>query len=298
MKKNNFRVAYLFISISFLFFMLIFLSCKNEVKDIAPEIKLKIDTATIWKDTVLHPGHLMNFEIEASSGEIPITNLVISLNNGTEQVFLDTGMYTHTLRYKVSINKGISQKETWTFMVMNEQRQKSFISVTIHLLPGTQFGEIDTVSMITIGAQGNTTTGSFFSIETQQTYFLEQAYGNQALIDMIYYYDIYESTLSSPAENDVPSIFTGTFGISNWSIRNESRYNLTQLSGNDFDAASNDSLLIVSYDPVNAKRKGKFAKPGDVWAFRNQHGKLGLLYIHSITGSTQGQMVCSVKIQK
>lgn len=279
-------------------FTLLFESCKKDPDLKIPEIRLSMDTSFIWKDTLQPMGSIMKFRIEAQCDEIPITNFVISFNNGKENVLLDTGIYNTTFVYDLSIYKGIADTEQWTFSVMTAQRQKASVTVQIDLQAGAQFGEIDTLEMISLGAQNNLTTRGFLSLTTYQTYFLEEAYNNQSLIDIIYYYDIYESTLSSPNDNDAPVIFTGTYGIANWTVKNESRYNLTDLTEMDFNAASNDSLLIVAYDPVNAKRKGKNAVAGDVWAFRNYEGRLGLLYIHSITGTTDGEMVISIKVQE
>jgi len=271
---------------------------KTETLKEKPCIEFLADSACIFKDTLLPMGTVMKFKIKATALSVPMTNLVVSFNNGSEQVFLDTGIYLNEFYYNLEIVKGASASERWTFMVMNKDREMVSVNAVIGIDTGAVFGSIKEYN-ITLGAQDNTLTGHFFSFTTEEISTLEEAFNNQQWIDIAYYYhSVYESTLSSPNDNDAPSIFTGTYGVSNWQIRNEARYNLTTLSPADFDFANNDSLLIASYDVVNAKRKGKNIVAEQVWAFRIQSGKIGLMKIDSIVPNTNGQVDLSIKIQE
>jgi len=243
-------------------------------------------------------GSLMKFKIKAQSEVMPLTNFVITYNNGSEEYFLDTGIYSHNFEYTLEIIKGIATEETWKFFVMNKSRESSYVSLKIALDTGGVFGAIKTYN-ITLGAQNNTQAGSFFSFSDESVYTLEQAFNNQQLVDISYcYYTESESTLSSPNDNDAPSVFTGTYGISNWQYRNEARYNITSLTSLDFDNVLNDSLLIASYDVVGAKRKGKNIETGQVWAFRIQSGKIGLIEVGNIETGTGGNAALKIKIQE
>lgn len=286
----------------FLFFIgyaMVLNSCNKSDKILEkPFVEFIVDSGCIYKDTILPMGTIMKFKIKATGLNVPITNLVVSFNNGTEQVFLDTGIYSKEFYYDVEIIKGTSASEQWTFMVMNKDREMVSVNAVIGIDTGAVFGDIKDYN-IALGAQDNTQTGQFYSFTTEQVSTLEEAFNNQQTIDIGYYYhSVYESTLSSPNDNDASTIFTGTNGISNWQIRNEARYNLTTLSATDFDNTLNDSLLIASYDVTNAKRKGKNIVVGQVWAFRIQSGKIGLMKIDSIVPNTNGQVDLSIKIQE
>jgi len=295
-KNSIHRNALIFMSFVVMIVMM-FSSCKEETELYVPSIKCVAIPDYVWNDTALSMGTLMKFKIVAECEEMPITNFVISFDNGESKVLLDTGIYDTRFEYVLNIYKGNADVEYWSFSVMNFQRQKASLTLRIDKASGSQFGAVQSFENIELGAQSNSQKGSFFSLSSGQVYTLEEAAANQTFIDIAYYYDAFESTLSSPNDNDAPSIFQGTYGISGWIVRNETRYNITSLDFEAFQGAQNDSLLISSYDPVNAKRKGKFVKSGDVWAFRNCQGRLGLLYVHSLSGTTSGSIVFSVKFQ-
>jgi len=299
------RSAFLFIS-NWKTFVFVLIACfiltiscsKNEKSIEYPLIEFISDSTCLYSDTSLPMGTLMRFKIKASSKFSPITNFVITYNNGTEQYFLDTGIYNNEFYYTLEIIKGTTPAEEWQFSVMNKDRLSASVRIVIELDSGGVFGNIKSHA-VTLGAQNNTQYGHFYSFSNETVYTLEQAYNNQQKADIAYcYYTDYKSTLSSPNDNDAPSVFTGQFGISNWQTRNESRYNLTTLSPADFDNAQKDSLLIASYDVIGAKRKGKDIQEGQVWAFRIQSGKIGLIKVDNIVSNATGKVDLKIKIQE
>ncbi len=301
--KLNLRIAILFRS--YVFFMIIcfsllfMFSCKKDTQlPEKPTIELVADSLCLYADTSLAMGSVMNFKIKAAGERQPLTNFVITYNNVSEAYFLDTGIYSYNFEYDLEVIKGAAAEEIWKFFIMNKDRQTTEVIIKITLDTGGVFGNIKTHN-ITLGAQNNGQFGSFFSFTEQMVYTLEQAYNNQQTTEMAYcFYTEYESTLSSPNDNDAPSVFTGTYGISNWQIRNEARYNLTTLTGSDFDNVQNDSLMIASYDVVGAKRKGKNIATGQVWAFRIQSGKIGLIDVGTIEAGVNGKVDLRIKIQE
>ncbi len=298
-----YRIANLFISlfwgITLLSLILFTTGCqKTEIQLETPVIEILTDSGCISADTSVTMGNHMTFRIKAKGEEVPLTNFVVTYNNGATSYYLDSGMYCKEMIYELTVTKGASAFEEWTFFVMNKARITASISLRVMLDSGAVFSPIEQHN-ITLGAQNNTLYGSFFSFTSDSIYTLEEAFNNQALIDISYYYHAtYESTLSSPNDNDAPSMFTGTYGIGNWTVRNESRYNLTTLTSFDFNNITNDSLLIASYDVVNAKRKGKNIVPGQVWAFRIASGKLGLIYVEETEAGVSGKVVLKIKIQE
>ncbi len=295
----KFSISLLLTFLLFLFAIIGISGCrKTDVATETPVIEILADSACISTDTSLTMGSKMTFRVKAKGQDVPLTNFVVTYNNGTTNYYLDSGIYCHEMVYELTVTKGVSSFEEWTFFVMNKARITSAVSIRIELDSGAVFGSIEQHN-ITLGAQGNSTYGNFYSFTSDSVYTLEEAFNNQALIDISYYYHtLYESTLSSPNDNDAPSIFTGSYGINNWTVKNESRYNLTTLTATDFENITNDSLLIASYDVVNAKRKGKNIIPGQVWAFRIASGKLGLIYVEAIESGESGKADFKIKIQE
>lgn len=273
---------------------------KEAVTDDEPVLSF-LNDSSVYRDTTLAMGSMMKFRVQATGSEDnPITNLVVKADGA---VYLDSGLYSKQVVYELSIQKGSLPVEVWSFFVMNKGRKSHTIQVSVRLADSSSFSPINTYDQVRLGAQSNTNVGSFWAPSDNTVHFLTSACQIQESIHFIYYYGVgalavNECTLSSPNENDAPSVFTGPCGLSDWTTRNESRYLLTALTEQDFQQVTNDSLIIASYSPVLAKRKGKNAAPGQVWSFSIQSGKLGLMYIHETIPGIDGSILVTVKLQQ
>jgi len=287
-----------FITIILLTNAFVLTSCKDEHNVTSlPEIKFNISSGFVYNDTSLTLGSAINVGITASCIDANITNFTVKMDNGATQHFLDSGMNVSSLTYNTTIIKSNSPIERWTFTAMNRNRLSASVTLVLTKVNTLVYGSIDSVSHILLGAQNNMSIGSFYSISSNSVYTLDSAFAHQGLIDIIYYYGTYLSTLSSPNETEAPGHFTGPSGIANWTIKNESRYDTTLLSIAAFDAAVNDSLILISYDQIAGKKKAKFLAPGQIISFINAEGKIGLLKINSVNGTDAGTLDISIKIQ-
>ena len=271
-------------------------ACSDEsATDNDPVIQLVPENGALVSDTVLPPGASVPVAVRALGGGSNITYFGIRMFDGTTHYVLDSGMNAASLNFNQILYKGNSPVEEWTFVMMNHDRQKASVTLTIGKKNVTGWGAISTLDHLELGAQSNMTAGGFLSMPAGEVYNYAQAAANQPGIDMIYYYGEYEATLSSPGESDAPAYFPD---LASWSTKNETRYDTTSLSEQDFYRAFNDSLLIVSYEPVNGKRKAKNLTAGMVVAFRTQSGKIGLAFIKNVIPGAEGKLECAVKIQK
>jgi hypothetical protein len=276
-----------------------FFSCKKEnPENTPPEISLITDSGYITCDTILNPGTLVKVGIEASGVSGNITYLNVLYNDGAIHTALDSGMNCKTLQYSRNIIKSNSQSETWTFTVMDVNRLKAGITITLTKANIVIYGNIISYTDIILGAQQNNNNGSFFSLSGGTVYFQEEAFNNQNLVDIIYYFGSYESTLSSPAETEAPAFFPGTTGIANWTIKNETKYDTTTITAIQFDQAINDSLLLAAYEPANGKRKTKYLEPGMVISFQDHRGKIGLIKVIATEGGNNGVVELTIKVQE
>lgn len=249
----------------------------------------------ITYDTALPPGGSLMVSIEALGGGSNITYFGISMFDGQQHFVLDSGMNHPNLSFVQPIFKGNSVEEIWTFSIMNRKREKASIQLHLSKANVISWGKINIFDPVILSAQGSSTPGSFLSLSDGSVFDYPYAEAHQSATDMIYYTGLYESTFSSPAESEAPDHFPG---LLNWTLRNETRYDTTALTSNDFYLSSNDSLALVSYEPVNGKRKAKNLEKGMIVAFRNQAGKAGLILVKDILPGTDGKIECAIKIQE
>jgi len=240
----------------------------------------------------------------AYNGFDRLTNFIAKKNG---ERFADLGFYKEEYTWELDIVKGIEEKEEWEFIIRDYSGNMSSISLNIFKKDTLiAYNDIFSFVNVSLGAQNNTQYGSFFSFSTAQSYNLEKAYNNQDVIDVVYYYDNFtdkleESILTSPGANIEDVIFTGDYALLSWETRNTIRFSRSKLdiSTDDFDNATNDSLLIAnSFYFDNGGRKTKFLQPGDIYSFVREDNRSGIFKVVSTSGTTDGNIVVDIKFQK
>ena len=273
--------------------------CTKENKPAAPPvIRFVQDSGYQWNDTTLIVGDRVRIGIKVTACGSNITFFQVSFNNGKRQILLDSGLNHNELTYNLNIIKSAGTAETWTFVVMDRNRNLDSISILLRKSDSSHYGRIRQYDNILVGAQASTMAGSFLTFTGGRVLGLDSAFANQSLTDLIYYFGQYDATLSSPNETEAPSYFTGPSGIANWTIKNETRYDTTLLTAEQFDRAGNDSLLLAVYEPAAGKRKTKFVVPGMVISLKNAAGKIGLIKVTGYEPGVTGTLNFSVKIQE
>jgi len=151
---------------------------------------------------------------------------------------------------------------------------------------------------VTLGAQDNTTQGSFYSIANDKVYTLEEAFANQGAIDFLCFFELTEThanytTIASPGAN-IKEIFTGDYDFDNWETTNTTY--LYQLEESEFTPAQFDALtetdaIIESlYDAENARRKAKNLQVDDIYAFQTENGAYGIFKVTAVTTGEDGSV--------
>jgi len=283
-----------------LFIVSIFSCRKNNDDGIGPTIAFKLDSGFVYKDDTILIGKTYNVGIIAQKGDVNITNFIIKVSNNSTTTYLDTGMNVSTLDINKTIIKGLAAKDTWTFIVRDKNGNSASVSFNIFADSSSVFGSIVTIPSIILGAQNNTSIGSFLDIKNKLVYNLDQAYAIQDSIEILYFYDAIQTdanTIASPNANIDASVFPGTSGLTNWTVKNETRYLQTSLSASDFESFYNDSILIATYNETLAKRKAKNLVAGDIYVFRTAKNKLGMFKVLNVTGTDAGTVEIKVKMQ-
>lgn len=265
-----------------------------------PTIRFVTESGFVFQDTSLALGETFKIGILADNPESNLTNFIIRIESDEVETFLDSGMNTPSLSYEKSIQKGIIESEKWTFIIRDRSTNSSEISLYIKRDTSAEFGNIRIHSLVDLGAQNNS-TASFYSLSEAKVYLLEEAFQNQKVIDLCYYYDFIdtdENTIASPGANIDESVYPGDNGLPNWTIRRTSRFKLSDVTKEEFDHATNDSLLIAAYGQSDGNRKAKNLQSGKIFSFKNEDGKVGLFLVNSISGTDDGNVSISIKVQE
>lgn len=282
-----------------LFASLIFSSCtKDEEEPGLPTISFKQDAGFIFENTTAAYGDTLNFGVTANSnGTDNLVKFQILVNN---QQLLDSTINTATFSLDFYSTKGILDTEEWSVIATDMAGNSFTKTITIT----AAFGELDSYVTILLGAQDNVATESFLSLSnhTATTYFQAQAFEHQADVDMFCFFENTPDhanmmSLASPGAN-ITGIFTGASSPDNYTTKNLTWFVKTDLTAAQFDAVQNDAIVLDAYDPDNDFKKAKVLAAGDVYSFKLQNGKYGLLKVIAVNGEQTGSLEIAVKVQK
>jgi len=269
-----------------------------------PSIDFKTSEGYIYSDTTLALDQTILIGLEASTGSsVNLTHLHIDIQYDDEITSLDSGFSSATLDYDRSISKSSSELETWSFYVRDmDGRQSDTLSFTLSKSEESEYGAIKRYENVILGAQDHPDKGGFFSTLDGTIYSLNDAFLNQAIIDLIYYYDIVESdksTLASAGANIDNSIFPGSNGLENWSTKNTARFIIAdEVLAEEFSASGNDSLILFNTFEFDAgKRKAKKLNAGDIYSFVTDNGIKGMFKINTVDGQESGYIDCDIILQ-
>jgi hypothetical protein len=269
-----------------------------------PSIEFKTTEGYVYADTSLNLDETVLMGIEASTNSnVNLTHLHIDIEYDDESTSLDSGFSSGTLNYDRSITKGTSEQETWSFYVRDKDgRQSETISFSLMKRAGSEYGTIKRYNNVVLGAQDHQAKGGFFATSDGTINKLNEAFLHQALIDLVYYFDIVESdknTLASAGANIDNSIFPGSNGLANWTTKNTARFLLTEeVSVEDFSGASNDSLILFNTFEFDAgKRKAKTLKAGDIYSFVTDNEIKGMFRVIKVDGEATGYIECDIMLQ-
>lgn len=275
--------------------------CHKEEAPALPTLKFATTKGFCSGDTTIKISDVIQLAVEAESPDSRITYFSYRKITPTDTIIVDSGMNVNAFQKIISITKGLSDWEKWEFRIRNKHNDWAIISLTITKDANSKFGKITTIPIIRLGAQNNTTYGSFFSIMKQAVYTLTEAYNSQTDIDLLYYYDFLQAednSIASPGASMSPTVYTGTMDVNNWTIRNETRFVQSAITTADFDKATDDSLLIANtFIYPNGKRKCKNLKVGDIYTFI-RNNKTGMIKVLNVVGKDDGYIEFSIKVQQ
>jgi hypothetical protein len=232
-----------------------------------------------------------------SNGSNVLTNIIVS-SNGVR--FLDEGINTHELTREVSLTKNSEELEVIEFTIRDISGGEASISVNIELDENGGNLEPTWYQNITLKAQSTEGVNSFFSLADGTIFSLQDAFNNQSNVHLLYYYDTVDSdenTVSSPGANIDASIFSGDFGLENWTTRNTLRFLPVSITQTEFESINSVLYLVEAYT-TSGTRKAKNLVPGNVFSFKDEsRNKYGMFRVNSITGESTGEINITIVVQ-
>lgn len=291
-------ITYSFIGL----FLLLLLSCnKEEVNNVGPDIRFVVGPGLVSSDTTLQVREEISIKVTADKGTSNITLFQYQIDKDGEITTVDSGVNINYLDYERILRKSVADVETWTFMVRDKNLLSDEISITLIKSGEPVYQPVHHNSVI-LGAQNNQTLPNFYSFEDTSTYFLADAFNNQDIIQLLYYYDEFtgeDNIISSPGANIDESVFPQeTTGLTNWETRFTTRFieRTDDISIEEFDECKNDSLILAhNFEFSAGKRKCKNLVANDIFAFVTEDQKEGLIKVINVIGEKEGRVEFELK---
>ena len=275
-------------------------SCKDKEEDYyPPTLQFDDSPSMVCTDTVLSAGD--NFTCGVNATGKDLTNFYIrAIVDGQQQTVFDTGIHTSSLQWSRSFVKGLGEEEVWSFTVTDKEGNSDSKTFTITLDTLSNFGPVTSYQDINLGAQNNAAVGGFYSIQDNAVHSLTACDNDpdlQARIDILYYYyGDDKSVIASPGANIEDGVFAGN--LDSWTNINTTRYYKTYLTISDFNAITNDSTILANYVEGEGKRKAKKLKVDDIYTFKTNDEKLGIILVKNVNGQDAGDIKFDLKIQQ
>lgn len=188
--------------------------------------------------------------------------------------------------------------EDFVCTVWDKGDQSSTISFTVTTEPAAP--NITTYEDKILGSYASATGSSFASVDGT-VYSLADAINNAEAIDFMYFYgNTNLATLAAPDDDAAGDVFDSEpNGLQNWSVLNATRFKETTLNSAAFDAIASSSQLVpvcILPTPPDQSKINNLAV-GDVLAFETADEHYGLIRIDAITGTADGSIEITVKVQ-
>jgi len=163
--------------------------------------------------------------------------------------------------------------------------------------------------IVKMGAQSNTTIGSFYSLGANKVYANDLAAANQDTIDFLCFYEhdvvnnrINDITLASPGSS-IYDIFTGTSDPATWTTKNLTKFQdpVPAITVAEFDLLEQDDATISSYfdnTVSGSNRKAKLLVADKIVAFKTHNNVYGLFKVISVGQNADGYVEFEIKYKK
>jgi len=302
---NNRKMKFI-LSILIAGLLLVFVSCnKDEDTTTPPSLQLELGGAYVADSAVLAINDTIQFAVHAAgiSSNLTYFKVDVVTESGTSTIYSE-GLNSKTLDVVKVFYKGIAEKETYVITVMDYNRNSATASFTVFKDSASGYGAIHHFANVIMGYQNNSAYGHFLDPFTGDVFDNTSVSGHESEVHIIPYFYLSSGTpsptLVCPAQTDAQTQYPI---MASWAVQNAtlydyhtSDYNL--ISAAQFDACSNDSLLLAAYNPTYVNQKCKFATAGKIIPFLTANGKKGLIKVVAADEVDTGTITLDIKIQQ
>jgi hypothetical protein len=276
MKKLNFLLSLLVVfGMAFTF-----TSCEEEGDAVPPSISLTGGEGYITADATVAPGAELMFKVDVRKGDANLDMLTATSDGSpiASSPYEDIDNTADIVEITVDAPQAVGPKG-YKFEVTDKDGETASVSVTVTVEEAG--GAITTYTAKLMGAQNNTTYGSFLDAETGTVYMLADARTHAADVDVFYYFgSSNEAALAALDDTDANEF--SMISDASWTTRNSTKFATTSIAAADFTAMENDADFVdaTSSSVTNLS-------VGDVVAFKTVGGKMGLIHVASIDGDNK-----------
>jgi hypothetical protein len=275
--------------------LLIVFSCQKPERIVVkgPYIELIRENGHIWGDTTWVIGDTAIIGLKCTWDSLDLIRNINIFRNGDKMgqtINIEPTMGEEFI-LSLKILKSVVTVEDWIFEVQDTKGHRSELKIKI--VADKTGGDIYKINAI-LGAQSHLSYGSCYSFATDTYVNKNDAPAVSELIDLLAGYDFQEKCyISSPGSGE----HFGHYNVAGWNTKNLTQFCLTNLSQEQFSLVENDKLIKSSFNPEKATDLIKNIKPNQIYAFKTQSGRYGLLNIVSEAKSEMGYIVFDYKIQ-
>jgi hypothetical protein len=294
------RISYL-LSIVLVASIVFLPSCQKDPVTSAPTILFNATPGFTTTDVSVTAGSVIKIGIIANGTSSNLSRITISQLVGAQSTTLHDSTFSSaqfSQNFTIA-TASVAGSVKLTFKISQEDGETAELSLTITTTVATG-GAISVYSAKILGSSENLTVGSSFASSNGQVYDLASAKTNSALIDWMYYYNTTNlATIASPKDATVASVFTSaTNGPATWATRNDTRFQVVTLpTGVTWDNITTDTQIIPLASGASSTKISSLTV-GKIISFYRADGKMGLIKVDAITGTTAGTITYSVKVQQ
>jgi hypothetical protein len=289
----------LFSVLAFVSLVGLFVSCGEESQP--PAIELTTGGGYYVSGTPVAPGAMVKIGVTASANETSlenITNITVTRGDNTELASEACNDQSISKEWNIT---SLETDGTETITIVATDNAGQTAELTVDLVTDKALDIVE--HTVTLGAQDNVTGSFCASFEgTVWTTGELKSGDHYAEVDIIYYYGATnKSALFSPkaiVDNDIS--WGGLVPVANWTTANETKFvkatasdftNATYYTVETLATAASLDIANGGDDPVEGLANG------DAYAFKTADGKYGIFSISGVTGTNDGTISLSIKIQ-
>jgi hypothetical protein len=266
---------------------LMFSGCSDDdddTADLGPSIILKTGEGYTYEDFEVEEGSTVKFGVIAQKSTTHDNNLTRFNINYNELTLVDStfnsssfdgdyeiqfeGVGESTIEFKVTAEGGLTAETQLNVTVIES-------GVEVNTFTGIELGSFNDV------------VGSFYNTADNEVYDIAEAMLNQEKVDFLFFKGAENiNTIAAPDDEEAATI--ETFLLDQWTTKNQTRFNLTEMDAETFDAIE-ETHIFPEFNDEEALTRVNELEVDQVVLFRTNAGKLG--YFKVVDLYTRGDLI-------